>query len=104
MDCDEPAVARDSTAQHCGRLPSEETGLHTAHPHTSSLPPLELSGVPSTRIEECIAWVPGHTHSDPAQTTAALWSMFDEQPVMLLLGDILSDFEARHDALCEILR
>ncbi|CAL8464456.1 g3991 [Coccomyxa elongata] len=104
MDCDEPAVATDHTAQQRGRPNSEDTGSHTAQPHTSSLVPLELSGVPSTRIEECLAWLTGHTHFDPAQTTAALRSLYDQQPLMLLSGDTFTDCEARHDSLCDILR
>lgn len=104
MDCDESAVATDSTAQQRGRPTSEDTGSHKAQPHTSSLVPLELSGVPSTRIEECLAWLAGHTHFDPAQTTAALCSLYDQQPLMLLSGDTFADCEARHDSLCEILR
>ncbi len=103
-DCDEPAVARDSTAQQCDRPPSNDTGSHIAQPLTSSLLPLELSCVPSTRIEECLAWLAGHTHFDPAQTTAALCSLYDQQPLMLLSGDTFADCEARHDSLCEILR
>ncbi|CAL8467227.1 g6763 [Coccomyxa elongata] len=69
------AANQDHTAQQRGRPNSEDTGSHTAQPHTSSLVPLVLSGVPSTRIEECLAWLAGHTHFDPAQTTAALRSL-----------------------------
>ncbi|CAL8469286.1 g8833 [Coccomyxa elongata] len=75
MNCDEPAVARDSTARQCSRPPSEDTGPNTAQPHTSSMLPLELSDVPSTRIEGCLARLAGHTHIDPAQTIAALCSL-----------------------------
>ena len=48
MDCDEPAAAKDSAAQP----PSLDIGPDTEQPNISSLRPLELSGVPSTRIEE----------------------------------------------------
>ncbi|CAL8464454.1 g3989 [Coccomyxa elongata] len=85
MDCDEPAVARHSTGQQCGHPPSEDTGPNTAQSHASSLLPLELSGVPSMRIEECLTWLAGHTHFDPAQTTAALCSVYDQQPLCCCL-------------------
>ena len=101
MDCDEPAAATDSASQP----PSLDTGPGTGQPHASSLQPLELSGVPSTRIEECLAWLASHTHFAPAQTTAALRSLYDQQPLMLQSGgDTFAACEARHDSLCEILR
>ncbi len=104
MDCDEPAVVRDSTAQQCGRPTSEDTGSHTAQPRTSSLLPLELSGVPSMRIGDCLAWLAGHTHFDPAQTRATLCSLYALQPLMLLSGDTFAACDSRHDSLCELLR
>ena len=101
MDCDEPAAATDSASQPH----SLDTGPGTGQPHTSSLQPLELSGVPSTRIEECLAWLASQTHFAPAQTTAALRSLYDQQPLMLQSGgDTFAACEARHDSLCEILR
>ena len=101
MDCDEPAATTDSASQP----PSLDTGPGTGQPHASSLQPLELSGVPSTRIEECLAWLASHTHFAPAQTTAALRSLYDQQPLMLQSGgDTFAACEARHDSLCEILR
>ncbi|CAL8468452.1 g7992 [Coccomyxa elongata] len=111
MDCDEPPVVRDSTITQrdfltylvlfllqtaqpisVATLPAGTAGPNTAQPHTSSMLPLELSGVPSTRIEEC-----GHTHLDPAQTTAALGMLYDQQPLMLLSGDTFADREARQN-------
>ena len=70
----------------------------------SSLQPFELSGVPSTRIEKCLAWLASHTHFAPAQTTAALRLLYDQQPLMLQSGDTFAACEARHDSLFEILR
>ncbi|CAL8462154.1 g1685 [Coccomyxa elongata] len=53
----------------------EDTGSQTAQPHICRLLPLELSGIPSTGIEESQNWLAGHTHFDPAQT---------QQPLCLL--------------------
>ena len=93
IDCDE-RVAR-KTAQS-----SLDIGPDTWQPYTSSLRPL---GVPSMRIEVCLSWLASHTHFSPAQTTAALRSLYDLQPLMLLSGDTFAACEARHDSLCEIL-
>ncbi len=52
--------------------PGEDTGQPQLSRMISSLLPLELSGVPSMRIVECLAWQAGHTHFDPAQTLLAI--------------------------------
>ena len=95
MDCDAPVAAGERGAS---------TEPHTAQPHVASLPPLELSGVPSTRVEECLAWLAGHTHFGPAQTAAAIRLLYEQQPLLLLSGDTLAETGARHDSLCDILR
>ena len=94
MECDPPARFQES-----GRAHRETTAQQRASP-----PPLELSGVPSTRIEDCLAWLAGHTPFDVAESRAALCTLYSQQPIVLLSGDTATERDAMHTSLCEILR
>ena len=93
MDCDRPPLAH-----------TDATEPDVAQDGTSSQPPLELSGVPSTRIEECLSWLAGHTHFDSAQATAAIRTLYDRAPLVLQTGDSARERTLMHDGLCHVLR
>ncbi|KAK9919138.1 hypothetical protein WJX75_009648 [Coccomyxa subellipsoidea] len=46
-------------------------------------PPLELSGVPDDRVEECLEWLAGHTHFSPADSAAASRRLHSDAPLAL---------------------
>ncbi|BDA40483.1 hypothetical protein COCOBI_01-1360 [Coccomyxa sp. Obi] len=64
MDCDYPPLTHTDA-------PEPDVAQHG----TSSPPPLELSGVASTRIEECFSWIAGHTDFGTAQARAAICAL-----------------------------
>ena len=67
--------------------------------------PLELSGVPDERIEECLEWLAGHTHFSPADIAAAICRLHSDAQFALVSGrDAPADRELRHHALRRINR
>ncbi|BDA50097.1 hypothetical protein COCOBI_15-2250 [Coccomyxa sp. Obi] len=93
MDCDCPPLEHTAT-------PAPGVTQHG----TSSQPPLELSGVPSTRIEECLSWLAGHTDFDSAQATAAIRALYDRMPLLFQAGDSARERTLIHEGLCHVLR
>jgi hypothetical protein len=68
-------------------------------------PPLELSGVPDDRVEECLEWLAGHTHFSPADSAAAIRRLHSDAPLALVSGgNAPADRERRHQLLCDALR
>ncbi|KAK9915750.1 hypothetical protein WJX75_003597 [Coccomyxa subellipsoidea] len=60
-------------------------------------PPLELSGVPDDRVEECLEWL--------ADSAAAIRRLHSDAPLALVSGgNAPADRERRHQLLCDALR
>ena len=78
MDCDEPAVARNSTAQSCHRPPSEDTGQRTIQPNfqpaTSRAARCHQRGFRSPAIRTLTRCRPHQASQLPAWTGGSSWS------------------------------
>lgn len=97
MDCDIPTRVLSGSSAPVNHTPAQVPA--------SSAPPLELSGVPSTRIEDCLEWLAGHTHFSPRDSAAAIRQLHSKAPLALQSGgDDLAFREQRYQLLCDTLR
>ncbi|BDA51426.1 probable LINE-1 retrotransposable element ORF2 protein [Coccomyxa sp. Obi] len=93
MDCDCPPLTHTDA-------PEPDVAQHGS----SSPPPLELSGVASTRIEECFSYFAGHTDFSTAQARAAICALYARAPLLLQTADSAMVRNLTHEGLCHILR
>ncbi|BDA47908.1 hypothetical protein COCOBI_11-1650 [Coccomyxa sp. Obi] len=63
-----------------------------------------LSGVASTRIEECFSWIAGHTDFGTAQARAAICALYARAPLLLQTAYSAMVRNLTHEGLCHILR
>lgn len=95
------AATEEAAAMDCDGPPIQAS----AQPPAQSPPPLELSGVSSTRIEECMEWLAGHTHFSPVQCVRAIRLLHRCSPLALISpGDTSRDRDIRHELICDVLR
>lgn len=97
MECDSSQLVLPGTSA----LTQETTAAQVPG---QSAPPLELSGVPSTRIEDCLEWLAGHTDFSPSDSVAAIRQLYRDAPLALLTGDFQTARDQRHRMLCDTLR
>ena len=97
MDCDLPQTSMPAR--------SAPTQGDTVQVPPSSAPPLELSGVPSERIEDCLEWLAAHTHFSTADRVAAIRQLHRDAPLALVSGgDSPAVRDQRYRLLCDMLR
>lgn len=92
MDCDFLLPAKPAPTQE-----------HPVQPSPAASP-LDPSGIPSARVEDCLEWLAGHTHFSVADSAAALRQLSSDTPLALLSGDSSTDRDLRYSLLCDTLR